>query len=79
MYLGRGSTFTLWSTSPEKDRCIMVQIFDSCREPIAVGSEDEVYDGLFLTWREQLLLDSFVTACPSSVVAMPLGSIGKGG
>jgi hypothetical protein len=38
----------------------------------------EVYDGLFLTWHEQLLLGSFVAACPSSVVAMPLGSVGKG-
>jgi hypothetical protein len=56
----------------------MVQIFDPGREPVAVRSEDEVYDGLFLAWREQLLLDRFVTACSSSVVAMPLGRVGKG-
>jgi hypothetical protein len=56
----------------------MVQILDSCREPVTVRSEDEVYDGLFLAWSKQLLLDSFVAACPSSVVAMPLGSVGKG-
>ena len=56
----------------------MVQIFDFGREPVAVRSEDEVYDGLFLAWREQLLLDRFVTACSSSVVAMPLSSVGKG-
>jgi hypothetical protein len=56
----------------------MVQIFDPGREPVAVRSEDEVYDGLFLAWREQLLLDSFITACSSSVVAMPLGRVGKG-
>jgi hypothetical protein len=56
----------------------MVQIFDSCREYVEVRSEDEVYDGLFRTWREQLLLDSFVTTCPSFVIAMPLGSIGEG-
>jgi hypothetical protein len=55
----------------------MVQIFDPCRETIAVRSEDEVYDGLFLTWREQLLLDSFVASGTSTVVTMPLGSIGK--
>jgi hypothetical protein len=56
----------------------MVQIFDFGRKPVAVRSEDEVYDGLFLAWREQLLLDRFVTACSSSVVAMPLSSVGEG-
>jgi len=55
----------------------MVQIFDFGREPVPVRAEDEVYDGLFLAWRERLLLDGFVTTCPSSVVAMPLTSIGK--
>jgi hypothetical protein len=55
----------------------MVQILDFGREPVAVRSEDEVYDGLFLAWREKLLLDGFVTTCPSSVVAMPLSSVGK--
>ena len=68
----------LRSASPEEDRCIiMVQIFDRCRTPVAVRSEDEVYDRLFLTWREQLLLDSFVAACTSTVVTMPLGGVGK--
>jgi hypothetical protein len=56
----------------------MVQIFYFGRESVAVRSEDEVYDGLFLAWREQLLLDRFVTACSSSVVAMPLSSVGEG-
>lgn len=61
-----------------EDRCITAQILHSCRKPVAVCSEDEVYDGMFLTWREQLLLDGFVTACLSSVVAMPLSGRGKG-
>lgn len=78
MYLGRGSTFTSRSTSPEKNRCIMVQVLDFGREPVTVRPEDEVYDGLFLAWCEKLLLDRFVTTCPSSIVAMPLNSIGKG-
>jgi len=56
----------------------MVQIFDFGREPVTVRAEDKVYDGLFLAWREKLLLDCFVMTCPSSVVAMPLSSIGKG-
>jgi len=56
----------------------MVQILDFGRDPVAVRPEDEVYDGLFLAWREKLLLDGFVTTCPSSVVAMPLSSVRKG-
>jgi hypothetical protein len=48
----------------------MVQTFDPCRKPVAVRSEDEVYDSLlFLAWREQLLLDSFVAACAPSMIA----------
>jgi hypothetical protein len=56
----------------------MVEILDSGKETVAVHLEDKVYDGLFLVWREQLLLDRFITACSSSVVAMSLSSIGKG-
>lgn len=55
----------------------MVQILDSCREPVTVRSEDKVYDGMFLTLREQLLLDGLLMARLSSVVAMPLGRIGN--
>jgi hypothetical protein len=76
-YLRRGSAFTLWSTSSEKYRCITAQILDSCRVPITIRSEDKVYNGLFLMWREQLLLDRLVLSCLSSVIAMPLGGRGK--
>ena len=76
-YLGRSSTLTLWSTSSEKDRCIPAQILDSCRVPITIRSKDKVYNGLFLMWREQLLLDRLVLSCLSSVIAMPLGGRGK--
>jgi hypothetical protein len=68
----------LSSTFPEKDGCITAQILDSRREPVTVRSEDEVYDGLFLMWRGQLLLNGLVMACLSSMVAMPLNRIGKG-
>jgi hypothetical protein len=56
----------------------MVQILDFGREPVTVRAEDKVYDRLFFAWREKLLLDRFITTCPSSIVAMPLSSIGKG-
>ena len=56
----------------------MVQILDFGREPVTVRAEDEIYDGLFLAWRKKLLLDRFLPTCPSSVIAMPLGSVGKG-
>jgi hypothetical protein len=61
----------LFSTSSEKDRCIMVQIFDSCKEPVAVR-------GLSLTGREKLLLGGFIAVCSSTVVAMHLCSARKG-
>jgi len=78
IYLGRVSTFMSRSTSPEKNRCIIVQIFDFGREPVTVRAEDKVYNGLFLAWREKLLLDRFIMTCSSSVLAMPLSSIGEG-
>ena len=72
-YLRRGSAFTLWSTSSKKDRCITAQILDSCRVLITIRAEDKIYNGLFLMWGEQLLLDRLVLLCLSSVIAMPLG------
>jgi hypothetical protein len=63
--------------SPEKDGCATAQIFDPCRVPIAIRSDDVVYNNLLFTGHEQLLLDSFVAAYPSPVVVVPLGSIGK--
>jgi hypothetical protein len=45
--------------------------------PMFSQRQDAGYDGLFLTWPEQLLLDCFVASGTSTVVTMPLGSIGK--
>jgi hypothetical protein len=57
--------------------CITAQILDSCRVPITIRSEDKFYNGLFLMWREQLLLNRLVLSCLSSVTAMPLSGRGN--